>query len=213
MRELLAVAIGYLLGSVLPADLLARSRGVDIRAVGTRNPGATNALKELGLAAGILTTIYDAAVGLVAMYVATLLGASTGWTYVAGAAAIVGHVFPVFFRFRGGEGMAATTGLLVYEMGVGLVEGWLTPSGIVLLVAIALAVFSLTRSASVVGVVVAPLLGLEVLLGGPEPVQAVFMLGLAAYIWIVQLRHVRSEDLWHLSDKTRSRMSHLRPSH
>ena len=213
MRELLAIVIGYLLGSVLPADLLARAQGVDIRAVGTKNPGSTNALQQLGPIPGIITTLYDVSVGLIAMYVASLLGVSTGWIYAAGVAAIVGHVFPIYFGFHGGEGMAATTGILVYEMGVALDEGWLTLTGVGLLVVIALVVFALTRSASMVGVIVAPLLAIEIVLGRPDPIFAVFMVGLAAFIWAIQLRRVRRDDLWHLSGPTRSRVTRLKASH
>lgn len=161
MRELLSLSIGYLLGSVLPADLLARARGVDIRAVGTRNPGTTNALEQLGLVSGLITLVYDASVGLVSMYIASRLGLSTGWIYLAGLAAVVGHIFPIFFHFRGGQGMAAATGMLVYEMWIALTGGELSWFGIAILGVLAAAVFVLTRSASVVGVVIAPLLELK----------------------------------------------------
>ena len=109
--------------------------------------------------------------------------------------------------------MAATTGILVYEMGVALDEGWLTLTGVGLLVVIALVVFALTRSASMVGVIVAPLLAIEVVLGRPDPIFAVFMVGLAAFIWAIQLRRVRRDDLWHLSGPTRSRVTRLKASH
>ena len=207
MREVLALCIGYLLGSVLPADLFARARGIDIRAVGTRNPGATNALRQLGLLPGLLTGLYDASVGLVSMYVAVLLGLSPGWTYLAGVAAIVGHCYPVFFRFRGGQGMAATTGMLVYEMLVAVGKGWLTIPGIALLSAIALAVFVLTRSASMVGVVVAPLLVLEIVLARPDWQFAVFVTALASFIWVVQLSIARREGLFHLAEPVRTWLS------
>lgn len=210
MRVVLALAIGYLLGSVLPADLFARAKGIDIRAVGTRNPGATNALGELGVVPGLVTGAYDASVGLIAMYVAHLLGLAEGWIYLAGAAAIVGHCFPVFFGFRGGQGMAATTGMLIYGIGVALFRGWLSATGMGVLILVATAVFVLTRSATDVGVFVAPLLAVEVLLGGAGWRFATFMCGLAGFIWLVQLGIARRDHLLRLSDPARARLARIR---
>ena len=199
MRELLSLCIGYLLGSVLPADLLARARGVDIRAMGTHNPGTTNALEQLGLVPGLITLVYDAPVGLASMYIASRLGLSTGWIYLAGLAAVVGHIFPIFFHFRGGQGMAATTGMLVYEMWVALAGGQLSWEGIAMLGALAATVLVLTRSASVVGALVAPLLELQVLLSSADWQLVTFMTALTGIIWVVQLSIVRQQHLFHLA--------------
>jgi len=198
MREVLAVCIGYLLGSVLPAELFARVRGIDIRAVGTRNPGTTNALQQLGTVPGLITMAYDGSVGLVSMYIASVLGLPLGWTYLAGVAAIVGHVLPVFSRFRGGQGMAATTGILLYEIGVALTEGSLSIAGMGLLALIGLAVFGLTRSATLVGVVTAPLLVVEIVLGAADWRLAAFIAALAGFIWAIQVGIARHDQLFRL---------------
>jgi glycerol-3-phosphate acyltransferase PlsY len=203
VRETFALCVGYLLGSVLPADLLARMRGVDIRAVGTRNPGTTNALQQLGTAPGLVTMAYDGSVGLVSMYVASLLGLSLGWTYLAGVAAIVGHIFPLFSRFRGGQGMAAATGILLYEIGVALSRGSLSIPGIALLALVGLVVFGLTRSATLVGVVTAPLLVAQVLLGPADWPFAAFMAALAGFIWAVQVGIARQNRLFRLAGPAR----------
>jgi glycerol-3-phosphate acyltransferase PlsY len=212
VREALALLIGYLLGSVLPADLLARARGVDIRAVGTRNPGATNAIGELGAASGVITLAYDASVGLVAMYVAWLLGLTPGWGYLAAIAAIVGHCYPVFFHFRGGQGMAAATALLLYQMGIALADGGLTPQGLALLAAAGLTVFVLTGSASVVGVLVAPALVLQIALGRTDAQSAWFTAGLAGFIWLTQVGVARERDLFHFSAPVRAMLRRSRLS-
>lgn len=194
-----ALMVGYLLGSVLPADLFARARGVDIRAIGTRNPGSTNALQQLGPVAGLFTAAYDMSVGLVAMFVASRLGLEIGWVYLAGLASIVGHIFPVFFGFRGGQGMAAATGMLLYGMAVALGRGWLTAPGLTLLAVVGAAVFVLTRSASVVGVFAVPVLALELLIARPEWRYAAFMVALMALIWATQLGLARGQQLFRLS--------------
>jgi glycerol-3-phosphate acyltransferase PlsY len=214
MRALLALLIGYLLGSILPADLLGRRHGIDIRAVGTRNPGTTNALQQLGLVPGLITGVYDTSVGLVSMHVASSLGLSLGWTYLAGVAALVGHCFPVFFRFRGGQGMAATTGMLVYGMSVALGHGWLSAFGITLLATLAVAVYTLTRSATVVGVIVPPLLELELLLARPDWQFMAFMTALTGLIWATQLGIARSEHLIHFAEPVRVRLAKFKaPAH
>lgn len=214
MRVLLALFIGYLLGSVLPADLFGRAYGVDIRAVGTRNPGTTNALQQLGLVPGLITGLYDTSVGLVSMYVASLLGLSPGWAYLAGIAAVVGHCFPVFFGFRGGQGMAAATGMLVNGMSVALAHSWLSAFGIGLLAVLAVAVFALTRSATVVGVIVTPLLELELLLARPDWRFMAFMTALAGLIWATQVGLARSEHLLHFAEPVRGRFARFKaPTH
>ena len=214
MRELLALSIAYLLGSVLPADLLARAQGVDIRAVGTRNPGATNALEQLGLVPGLIAGAYDVSVGLASMYVAARLGLPTGWIYLAGLAAVVGHIFPVFFGFRGGQGMAAATGMLVYEMWVALTRDQLSWVGIGMLGVLAVVVFVLSRSASVVGALVVPVLELEVFLSGADWQFVTFMTALAGIIWVVQLSIVRQNRLFHLATPVREWVGKFRaPTH
>lgn len=205
-----ALMVGYLLGSVLPADLFARARGVDIRAIGTRNPGSTNALQHLGPVVGLLTAAYDMSVGLVAMFVATRLGLEIGWVYLAGLASIVGHVYPVFFGFRGGQGMAAATGMLLYGMAVALGRGWVTAPGLTLLAVVGAAVFVLTRSASVVGVFAVPVLALELLIARPQWRYAAFMVALMALIWATQLGLARGQHLFRLSPGMHERIARMR---
>jgi glycerol-3-phosphate acyltransferase PlsY len=211
MRIAIALVIAYLAGSILPADLFARRQGLDIRAIGTGNPGSTNALRELGLVPGILTGIYDVSVGLLSMYLAYRLGLATGWIYTAGFAAFVGHLYPVFFRFRGGQGMGAATGMLVWGMEHAVVQGWLTTTGIAGLLALAAVVFLLTRSASVVGTVAVPVLIVEVLLSRPGWEFAVFMTVLGAIIWATQLGLAREGHLFKLSGPMRQRVARTRP--
>ena len=204
----------YLLGSVLPAEWFARARGIDIRAVGTRNPGTTNALQELGFVPGLVTGAYDASVGLVSMYLAYRSGLGAGWMYVAGLFAVLGHCFPLFSRFRGGQGMAATTAMLLYAMAVALGRGWLTANGIALLAVLAILVFALTRSATDVGVVVAPLLVLELLVGRPEWLFGTFAVALATHIWLTQLWIARANHLFRLVAPVRDRLAKMHaPTH
>ena len=114
VTEVIAVALGYLLGSVPFAYIVGRlKKGVDIRQVGGGNMGALNTMREVGMSAGIAVLILDIAKGSVAVLIARWLGLSPIWIFMAGFAAIAGHNWPVFLGFRGGRGAATTIGVLL----------------------------------------------------------------------------------------------------
>ena len=108
----LLVVVAYVLGTFPSAVLVARANGVDIRSVGSGNPGASNVTRVLGWRKGAWVYVLDAAKGAIATGVA--LGVDgRPLAYWAGAAVIVGHMFPVFFRFQGGKGVATGSGVLL----------------------------------------------------------------------------------------------------
>ena len=109
---LVLVAGAYLLGSVNSAVLTARSRGVDIRAAGSGNPGASNIYRTLGTGPAILVYLLDLLKGCIPALGGMLIGGPE-WAAAAGLAAVVGHCYPVFFRFRGGKGVATGGGVLL----------------------------------------------------------------------------------------------------
>lgn len=115
----LPIVIGYLLGSFLPAYFLVLwTRHVDIRTLGDHNPGATNVKRNFGYALGAAVAAYDLTKGLVAMLIAYwLFKAPTDVVAAAGFAAILGHKFPFYLKFKGGRGIAATVGIFVYLLG------------------------------------------------------------------------------------------------
>lgn len=117
---LIYLAIGYLMGSLPFAVIVSKAFGLaDPRSFGSGNPGATNVLRTGNKAAAILTLLGDAAKGWVAMIVAAKVGAGETAIIYAGLAAFVGHLFPIFLRFKGGKGVATAIGVLL-----GL-DGWL----------------------------------------------------------------------------------------
>lgn len=118
---ILAVALAYLLGSVPGGMTLGRLAGVDLRAVGSGNTGATNAIRARGPGFGAAVFAFDAAKGIVAVLVLPLLAGGVAWLPVAcGGAAIVGHVLPVWYRFRGGKGFATALGTILALAPLGL---------------------------------------------------------------------------------------------
>ncbi|HEY1253000.1 MAG TPA: glycerol-3-phosphate 1-O-acyltransferase PlsY [Thermoanaerobaculia bacterium] len=105
------VGVAYLLGSISFAVLLVRLRtGRDIRTEGSGNAGATNVARAHGKALGIAVALLDVAKGAGAVLLMRTVTADPRYTAAAGLAAIVGHVFPIFYGFRGGKGVATAIG-------------------------------------------------------------------------------------------------------
>ena len=112
-RLAVAAIAGYLFGSLPLAYLAARAVGVNIFEVGTGNPGAANTFRAVSRKLGTLVLIGDVGKGVAAVLVAAALGVDEDFRAVAGAAAIAGHMYPVFLRFRGGAALAAAIGAIV----------------------------------------------------------------------------------------------------
>lgn len=104
--------LAYLLGSVSSAIVIARLMGLqDPREVGSRNPGATNILRYGGKGAAVLTLAGDVLKGAIPVLIARALTADAVIITLTGFAAFLGHLFPVFFSFRGGKGVATALGV------------------------------------------------------------------------------------------------------
>lgn len=113
MPALLIIA-GYLLGSISTAIITCRLMGLpDPRSSGSRNPGATNVLRVGGKKAAAITLAGDMFKGLLPVLVAQLLAAPTGIVAATGLAAFLGHIYPIFFGFQGGKGVATFLGVLL----------------------------------------------------------------------------------------------------
>lgn len=102
----------YLLGSVNTAFLTARVRGVDIRAVGSGNPGASNVLRAMGKGPAALVYISDLLKGVLPSLLGLLMG-SEALAGLAGLGAVIGHCYPIFHRLRGGKGVATAGGVVM----------------------------------------------------------------------------------------------------
>ena len=126
---ILLIGAGYLLGSISSAILVCRLMGLpDPREHGSGNPGATNVLRVGGKKAAALTLLGDILKGLLPVLVAQLLGVATPVLAAVAVAAILGHLFPVFFGFRGGKGVATSLGALLaaaWPVGLAVVATWL----------------------------------------------------------------------------------------
>lgn len=178
--DIAAIVAGYLLGSVDFGVIVPRLLGVDIYGTGSGNPGATNVLRTMGRKEAALVLLGDLAKGVGAAALGSWAGAPEHGTvigFAAGLAAVVGHCFPVWHRFKGGKGVAAAGGMVA----------WLEPWALLILLGVFVVVVALTRKASL-GSLVAAL--------GLVPALALFghrgwSLGLAgAAVALIVLRHL-----------------------
>ena len=145
MSQALAVVIAYLLGSIPFGYLAGRAQGVDIRTLGSGNIGTTNVFRILGRRWGIAVLVADVGKGLVAVLIAKELTGGV-WPVIAAVAAVVGHVAPVWLRFKGGKGVAVAGGAIIGLM----------PLASLILLGVWIIVFALSRyvsAASIAGAV------------------------------------------------------------
>jgi len=106
------VPIAYLLGTFPSAILIARANGIDISTFGSGNPGASNVTRALGWRTGVWVYVLDAGKGALAAGLGLVVDGAP-MAYWCGAAAVVGHMFPVTRHFRGGKGVATGSGVLL----------------------------------------------------------------------------------------------------
>jgi glycerol-3-phosphate acyltransferase PlsY len=108
---MLAIILGYLAGSVPFAFLLARRKGIDVRIAGSGNVGAANVMRTTGTGRAIAVIALDVAKGAAAVFAVQLAAGGASLAALTGAAAIVGHIYPVWLRFHGGRGVAVAAGV------------------------------------------------------------------------------------------------------
>ena len=115
MEYVISIIIGYLLGSISPAALFSKIKKINLRKTGTKNLGATNTTLMLGKGFGAAVMIFDIAKGAMSVIIAKLIfreiAALAG--LLAGSAAVLGHMFPFYLKFRGGKGLAAYGGMVL----------------------------------------------------------------------------------------------------
>lgn len=166
------ILFAYLLGAVPFGVLLSRSSGIDIRHQGSGNIGATNVTRLLGMKMGLVTLLCDVAKGFVPIYcTALVLGQDPQRGLImalVGAATVLGHMFPVYLRFRGGKGVATALGLFLY----------LAPGAVALVLLVFLVTVRLSGYVSAGSLIASASMPLWLVLMG----QAAWEVGLALFV-------------------------------
>lgn len=169
------VIVAYLLGSLNSAIIWCRIMGFpDPRTQGSGNPGATNVLRYGGKKAAIIVLLGDMLKGLLPVIAAHVMQLSDGWLAAVGFAAFVGHLYPVFFRFQGGKGVATALGVMLgisWSAGLAVLATWLAVAFL----------FRYSSLAALTATLLAPLYA-WLLVGSPAIVVMVSVMG-AILFW------------------------------
>lgn len=201
LPSFIAIVLSYLLGSLSFAVIVSKSLGMaDPRSYGSKNPGATNVLRSGNKGAALATLLLDALKGFVPVFVIRQwgegLGMGPGVAALAGLAAFLGHLYPVFFGFQGGKGVATAAGAL---LGIDLLLG-LATGGTWLIIAL---FFRYSSLASIVAAFFAPA---YYLIGGgiAWPLHRTVLLSLIAISLLLIWRH--RENIRRLAAGTESKL-------
>lgn len=176
----LLVPVAYLVGTFPSAMLVARANGVNIREVGSGNPGASNVTRVLGWRRGVWVFVLDAAKGALAAGAGLLVAGRPGG-YVLGAAAVIGHVFPVWNQFRGGKGVATGGGIFAA----------LSPVVFATLVGLWFVISRLTKKASLASIIIVTLMPVGVWIVRRELWEVLATIAVAALVMIRHLGNIK----------------------
>lgn len=172
---------GYMLGSVPFAFLVARRAGIDVRVAGSGNVGAANVLRTTGTSRGVAVMALDITKGAATVWAAYAAAGTLDAMAAAGAAAIVGHIYPVWLRFHGGKGVAVAAGVFTV----------LAPLAAAAAAAVFLAIVSATRLVSLGSVAATLTLPSVALLTGAPPQVVAAAIGAGALILFRHRSNVR----------------------
>lgn len=182
----MVILLGYLIGSMSPAYLLGKLlKGIDIREHGDGNAGGMNVYYVLGLKPAMVTVIFDLSKGLISMYIASLLGASAIFIHLTGIAAVAGHVFPFYLRFKGGKGIGTGLGILFYYVYLMLKNQWLSFYWLIIYIVGIILLYLITRKREIVGLVALPLLLIIIFLSSPFNLITIFAGLIIMYVFFI----------------------------
>jgi len=167
--------LAYLLGSLSCGLLLARVYGgVDLRHSGSGNIGATNVSRTMGKAAGLVTLLGDGMKGLLAVLAAQAWGSSLRLTAAVAVVAVLGHVFPLYYHFRGGKGVATALGVLLPTLPLPLLGG-------LLVWAVSVVTWRYVSAGSMLAAVIVPILAILLAYAVPLILASAMIAALVLY--------------------------------
>ncbi|NOZ60406.1 MAG: hypothetical protein GXO74_01865 [Calditrichaeota bacterium] len=197
----LVIISGYLMGNILPAYYFGRLKGIDIRNEGAEYAGTINVYHVLGLKFALLTGLVDLLKGVFAIQIALALGADFRLAQWSGIAAVAGHVLPFYLNFRGGQGVACATGILLYYLIHFLLSGGI-PITALLYFAVVVVIFAyVAREGEIISQIILPLLVLTSIHNAPDDPRNVFFAMIAIYIMAVGMHNIIARQLMTIPDE------------
>lgn len=146
-QVVLVILVSYFCGNISFARIISRKLDSDITKLGSGNPGTTNMLRNFGFKIGLINFILDISKGFLPVLATELIFDNAILTYIAGVSVIVGHIYPVIYRFKGGKGIATM-------LGVFFATNWLATTIVVVIAGIAWLLFKYGSMASFICVTV-----------------------------------------------------------
>ena len=192
---ILAILIGYLIGSILPAYFLGKIlKGIDIRREGSGNAGTRNVYRLMGLGPAVITVVFDLSKGILVLLLSSFF-VSPLFAYLSGVAVIIGHLFPFYLKFRGGQGGATGAGLFFYLMFIMISHHWFSWTAFFILVLCTLILIYVTLLGALTGLIILPFLATFVLLESPLNLTTDFVLALLLLGWIQLIRQFQGWEI------------------
>ncbi|MCX7974675.1 MAG: glycerol-3-phosphate acyltransferase [Candidatus Aminicenantes bacterium] len=192
---------GYLLGSFLPAYFIAKIfKGNELRNYGTKNAGTINTYKVVGLFPALTTVLFDVGKGLLALYLGKLITDSSLGSLLAAGASVVGHAFPFYLKFRGGQAIATATGLMIYFLIKFYINDWLPWLSLFLLALLVIVFAWISRQGEFVGLFIQPSLFFLVLIFAPFSFEKFFLIIMIAYLLVINIINIWKFGLWKPSE-------------
>jgi len=200
MLSIFYLLFGYFFGSINPAYFFGRLKKIDIREVGSKNAGTTNAFQTLGLKYGVLTAIFDIFKGLLVILIALSLGANVVVAHLSGLMTIVGHIFPFYLKFKGGQGVATATGMLFCY----LVNYLITKPELFFfffyLILLLVIFYYISRIGELLSIVVLPLLGYSIYIYFPDCQYNFFFWVVITHITTINIYNLLKEGKFKIED-------------
>ncbi len=202
LLSIMSCIAGYFMGSVNPGYLFGKMKGIDIREHGTKNAGTSNTYKVLGLKYAAPTALYDAFKGLFMIYIATLLGVPLFFAQLSGIMAIVGHIFPFYMNFRGGQGVAAATGMMLFYIIIYFILNFASLFYFIIFEVVLVVIFTyITRRGTILSIILLPPFGYFILVTYPWNPFNLFFLIILAHITFIGLFTVIKRNTIQITDE------------
>jgi len=206
LNSVLAIIVGYFLGSILPAYFLGKwIKGIDIRTVGTFNPGATNVKNFIGGYPAILTLVFDMLKGIAAIIIAQqIFKTSVIVSYLCGFAATLGHIFPFYIGFKGGQGAATCTCILLFNLyqifWIG--KALLRIGDLVIIIMVIMVMLYVSRTQELLSMTILPLFTYFLAVRVSISIELITTYIISSYLFLLGLHNIIKFRLFQLNPET-----------
>jgi len=203
LRILISALLSYLLGSISPSYILGRIlKGIDIREHGDGNAGTVNTYHILGLFPAIITAIFDLSKGLISFYISSRFLNLEGFLLsIPIVFSVLGHIFPFYLNFRGGQGAGTSTGFLLYFLAIQISRGFFPIESLIVLSLLVLISAYVARKGEFVGIFILPVFLFLNIYFGRGSINSFYISLVTIYLIGLQLRNIIRYKFYELKEK------------